>query len=50
MHGDPRLEDVYHAMRSFRSPHPAAKLFMNWLTGPTGRRVLAAGGLQTRGH
>lgn len=50
VHGDPRLEDVYHAMRSFRSPHPAAKLFMNWLTGPTGRRVLAAGGLQTRGH
>lgn len=40
LQGDPRLADVYHAMRSFRSTHPAAKLFMNWLTGPLGRRAL----------
>ncbi|MCM5681860.1 LysR substrate-binding domain-containing protein [Schlegelella sp. S2-27] len=48
--GDPRLADSYHAMRSFRSNHPAAKLFLNWLTGPTGRRAVnrAPGGFRSR--
>lgn len=48
--GDPRLADRYHAMRSFRSNHPAAKLFVNWLTGPTGRRAVnrAPGGFSSR--
>ncbi len=44
--GDARLEDAFHAMRSFRSPHPAGKLVMNWLAGPSGRRLLAAAGLK----
>ncbi|PPE68510.1 hypothetical protein C1702_16770 [Caldimonas thermodepolymerans] len=38
---DPRLADRFHAMRSFRSHHPAARMFVDWLTGPTGRRVVA---------
>ena len=48
--GDPRLADTYHAMRSFRSNHPAAKLFLTWLNGPTGRRAIgrAPGGFSTR--
>lgn len=40
--GDARLADVYHAMRSFRVNHPAGKLFLDWLTGPTGRRAIAS--------
>lgn len=39
--GDARLADLYHAMRSFRVNHPAGKLFLDWLTGPTGRRAVA---------
>jgi tungstate transport system substrate-binding protein len=48
--GDPRLADRYHAMRSFRSNHPAAKLVLNWMTGPTGRRDVdrAPGGYRAR--
>ena len=48
--GDARLADRYHAMRSFRSNHPAAKLFVNWLTGPTGRRAVdrAPGGFRAK--
>ncbi|AKJ32155.1 substrate-binding domain-containing protein [Caldimonas brevitalea] len=38
--GDPRLDDVYHAMRPFRGGHPAAKLLVQWLTGPNGRRAV----------
>jgi tungstate transport system substrate-binding protein len=40
--GDARLADVYHAMRSFRVNHPAGKLFLDWLTGPTGRRAVGS--------
>lgn len=40
--GDTRLANPYHAMRSFRSKHPAGKLFMQWLDGPMGRKALAA--------
>ena len=47
--GDERLVDSYHAMRSFRANHPAGKLFMDWLTGPLGRRAVAGapGGYRT---
>ena len=47
--GDERLADSYHAMRSFRVNHPAGKLFMDWLTGPLGRRAVAGtpGGYKT---
>ncbi len=46
--GDVRLIDLYHAMRSFRVNHPAGKLFLDWLTGPIGRRAVASapGGYQ----
>jgi tungstate transport system substrate-binding protein len=38
---DPRLEMPVHVMRSFRVNHPAGKLFVNWIAGPKGRRVVA---------
>ena len=41
--GDSRLADAFHAMRSFRLNHPAGKLFVDWLTGPLGRRAIAGG-------
>jgi tungstate transport system substrate-binding protein len=28
-------------MRSFRTSHPAARLFVAWITGPKGRRAAA---------
>jgi tungstate transport system substrate-binding protein len=37
--GDPRMAAEVHVMRSFRSSHPAAKLFGQWVAGPQGRRV-----------
>lgn len=48
--GDARLADVYHAMRAFRVNHPAGRLFLDWLTGPTGRRAIdtAPGGYSAR--
>ena len=39
--GDPRLEMPVHVMRSFRANHPAGKLFVNWIAGAKGRRVVA---------
>ncbi len=36
---DPRLLAEVHVMRSFRVNHPAAKLFVQWVSGPGGRRV-----------
>ena len=39
---DPALAEQVHAMRSFRVNHPAAKLFVAWLAGPQGRRVVGA--------
>ncbi len=39
--GDPRLLVDVHVMRSFRVNHPSAKLFVNWLAGGHGRRIVA---------
>lgn len=41
---DARLDFTYHAMRSFRVAHPAGKLFVAWLAGRRGARVVAAFG------
>jgi tungstate transport system substrate-binding protein len=38
---DPRLTLPVQVMRSFRSAHPAAKLFVAWVSGPKGRRAAA---------
>jgi tungstate transport system substrate-binding protein len=38
---DARLAVPVHVMRSFRVNHPAAKIFIGWITGPKGRRVVA---------
>jgi len=40
--GDRGLTESIHAMRSFRSPHPAGKMFVAWIAGPRGRAVVAA--------
>jgi tungstate transport system substrate-binding protein len=40
--GDRTLSETIHAMRSFRSPHPAGKMFVAWIAGPRGRAVVAA--------
>lgn len=40
--GDERLVLPVHVMRSFRVNHPAAKIFVAWITGPKGRAVVAA--------
>jgi hypothetical protein len=40
--GDAALVEPVHAMRSFRSPHPAGKLFLRWIAGPRGRAVVVA--------
>lgn len=37
---DPRLTLPIHAMRSFRINHPAGKIFVGWIAGPKGRRVV----------
>jgi tungstate transport system substrate-binding protein len=39
--GDRGLTETIHAMRSFRSPHPAGKMFVAWIAGPRGRAVVA---------
>jgi tungstate transport system substrate-binding protein len=39
---DPLLEVPVHALRSFRSPHPAGKLWSTWVGGPRGRAVAGA--------
>ena len=39
--GDARLAAPVHVMRSFRVSHPAAKIFVAWITGPKGRRIVA---------
>lgn len=39
--GDDRLAVPVHVMRSFRVNHPAAKIFVAWIAGPKGRRVVA---------
>ncbi len=40
--GDERLALPVHVMRSFRVNHPAAKIFVAWIAGPKGRRIVAA--------
>ena len=40
--GDPLLREAVHAMRGFRVSHPAGKIFVAWVAGPQGRRVVAA--------
>ena len=40
--GDPALAEAVHVMRAFRVSHPAGKLFIAWIAGPKGRRVVAA--------
>jgi tungstate transport system substrate-binding protein len=39
--GDPQLSEVVHVMRAFRINHPAGKIFVAWIAGPKGRRVVA---------
>jgi tungstate transport system substrate-binding protein len=38
--GDTKLSMPVHVMRSFRVNHPAGKLFVNWIAGGRGRRVV----------
>lgn len=40
--GDPALDEAVHVMRAFRIKHPAGKLFVGWIAGRKGRRVVAA--------
>ena len=40
--GDARMATEVHVMRAFRSTHPAAKLFGQWVAGGQGRRVAAS--------
>jgi tungstate transport system substrate-binding protein len=40
--GDPQLIEAVHVMRAFRVSHPAGKLFVAWIAGPKGQRVVAA--------
>jgi tungstate transport system substrate-binding protein len=40
--GDPALAEAVHVMRAFRINHPAGKLFVAWISGAKGRRVVAA--------
>jgi tungstate transport system substrate-binding protein len=42
VHGDAQLRETVHVMRSFRVNHPAGKIFVAWIAGPKGRRVVAA--------
>ena len=39
--GDALLDVPVHVMRSFRINHPAGKIFVGWITGPKGARVVA---------
>ena len=40
--GDARMVNDVHVMRSFRVNHPAAKLFVKWASGSTGRHVASS--------
>jgi tungstate transport system substrate-binding protein len=39
--GDPLLAVDVHVMRPFRGNHPSAKLFVNWIAGAQGLRVIS---------
>ena len=38
---DLALAETVHAMRSFRSPHPASRFFCDWIAGKRGRAVVS---------
>jgi tungstate transport system substrate-binding protein len=40
--GDALLAEPVHVMRAFHSKHAAGKLFVAWVAGPRGQRVVAA--------
>lgn len=42
--GDPRLAVDVHVMRTFRAKrqHPTGKMFVAWISGPKGRRIVSA--------
>ena len=40
--GDARMAERVHVMRSFRVNHPAGKMFVAWIAGSRGWRVVAA--------
>jgi len=40
--GDPLLAEPIHVMRSFRVNHPAGKMFVAWICGPKGRRLVGS--------
>jgi tungstate transport system substrate-binding protein len=40
--GDAALDEPVHAMRSFRSPHPAGRLWSSWIGGGRGRAAAGA--------
>jgi len=40
--GDADALEQVHTMRSFRSPHPAGKLFVAWIAGARGRSVVGS--------
>jgi tungstate transport system substrate-binding protein len=40
--GDPLLTEAVHVMRSFHGNHPAGRIFIDWICGPKGRRLVAA--------
>jgi tungstate transport system substrate-binding protein len=42
LQGDPRMVFPVHAMQSFRARHRAAKLFVRWISGQQGRRIVNA--------
>jgi tungstate transport system substrate-binding protein len=42
--GDARQAATYHALRGFRTNHPAGKLVLGWLSGRTGQGVVSAYG------
>lgn len=40
--GDPLLAEPIHVMRAFRVNHPAGKIFVQWISGAKGRRVVGS--------
>jgi tungstate transport system substrate-binding protein len=40
--GDALVAEPVHVLRPFRTDHPAGKLFVAWVAGPKGRRLVAA--------
>ena len=40
--GDPLLAEPVRAMRAFRAPHPAGKIFVSWIAGGRGHAIVAS--------